>query len=578
MEVKIPFYRSSRLERPTQEISYDEIKRLPPGAMIARVLDVDYVHIHAADGGDLYLTQYGVPFLEQLMPENWHENEWFPTHRVKLVGTSAVFRLPTRPVAGKSIDLVVKYCRVGQDVPLETSIIYKALDADFNSPFEEFALLKELRTSESGHPGITLRLQVPLAIYAPPERMQLWQTGRSEAKIADKIARHPGIEIDILRDYILVYAWIHGYDAVQAHAKGLLSDAELTAQTQRVIADLHDKEFLVLDMKPQHIIVKPGPDGRLLREEGSDRIQYSLIDFELLQRTPDYDRRVKRARRTDYLLWQRDRFAPQHAQFPSHLQSVTLFGYEYVYGRAESTGGRLWVVGRDARLFDYFLPERWRKTLHFKLSPDTHVFYTRTKDNINLVWKVSRVGERPEYDVDSRSLQRLVAHGFNSPFEEFALALRLRERNVPAIYPRAIYMTGHQLGPAVPSVDNSRLQSHARMLTPDGEPILQAGHDYITIWGYWNGPDEMLADRDGEYYTGVNAAHANRQGWLPDAVLRQILDREVQRLASAQIEALNLKSDHLLLSLDPKGALRMSSDGLPGARLCNFQFLKRTTL
>jgi hypothetical protein len=569
MDVEIPSQRSGKMEN----FSYDEIARLPKGALIARVLNVDYVHLRTSDGGDIYLTQYGLKHLESLMPQNWHETEWFEQQRVKLVGTSMVYRLPTRPVDGKSIDLVVKYCRVGQDVPLETSIIYKALNSDFNSPFEEFALLKELRDANSRDNEVFLRLQVPLAIYAPPERMQLWQTGRSEAKIASKIAQHPGIEIDILRDYILVYGWIKGCDAVEANAKGWLNETELAQLTQRANDEMRHKGFFVLDMKPQHIIVTPDQNNRLV-QDGSGRIQYSLIDFELLQRTSDYDAEVKHARRKNYLIRQRDRFASKQVQMPKHLQTVSILGYEYVYGHAESTGGRLWVVGKDPELFDYFLPERWRKTLHYKLSPDTQVFYTRTKDNVYLVWKVSRVGGQPSYKVDAETQRRLSSHGFNSPFEEFALALRLRERNVPAIYPRAIYMTGHRLGPAAPIVDYSRFNKHAAILTPDGEPILQAGYDYITIWGYWNGPDEMLADHDGEYYTSINAGQACEQGWLPHSILAQLIEREKQRLASADIEAFNLQSDHLLLSLDPKGILRMSADGLPGARLCNFQFLK----
>jgi hypothetical protein len=261
---------------------------------------------------------------------------------------------------------------------------------------------------------------------------------------------------------------------------------------------------------------------------------------------------------------------------PKHLKYVSILGHDYVYGHAESTGGRLWVVGRDPGLFDYFLPERWRKTRHFKLSQDSDVFYTRTKDNIHLVWKVSRVGERPAYRVGAEQRRRLLANGFNSPFEEFAFALRLRESGVPTIYPRAIYMTGHTLTPASPIADDSRFQSHVGIVTPNGDAVLQASHDYITIWGYWNGPDEMLANHDGEYYKSVNADQACHNGWMQKDALQQLLERERRRLASAGMEALHLKADHLLLSLDPKGLLRMDEDNLPEARLCNFQLLAYT--
>jgi hypothetical protein len=45
--------------------------RLPPG-MTLRAFGVSYAHVRTAEGGDLYLTRAGWPFLRQLLPENWH--------------------------------------------------------------------------------------------------------------------------------------------------------------------------------------------------------------------------------------------------------------------------------------------------------------------------------------------------------------------------------------------------------------------------------------------------------------------------------------------------------------------------
>ncbi|HEY3325295.1 MAG TPA: hypothetical protein VGP72_32885 [Planctomycetota bacterium] len=574
MKPLITVRRSSRLERATEEFSYSEIKQLPQGAMIAQVLGVDYVHLRTPDAGDFYLTQYGMPIYDLIRPENWYESDWFSQHRTKLAGTSTVYFVPTREIGGKSVDLVVKYCRVGQDVPLETSVIHKILDADFNSPFEEFALVEELRRGDFGPPELSIGLQVPLSIYVPPERMQLWQTGRSEAKIASKIARHPGIEIDILRDYILMYAWIHGWDAVEAYDKGFLSHEELLALTKRANDELKKKGFLVLDMKPKHIIVRPDNDDLLVSHPDSEHTEYSLIDFELLQRTPEHDEQVKAARRAEYLVRQRDRHTPKNIPVPEHLTQVSIFSKDYIFGHAESTGGCLWVVGKDPGLFDYFLPERWRKTHSYRLSPETDVFYTRTKDNIHLVWKVSRVGEQPDCGQTENLRGQILGYGFNSPFEEFAISMRLRQRGVKTIYPRAIYRTGHRLGAAAPIADESRFKSHGGIRTPTDEPILKEAHDYITIWGYWNGPDEMLADRDYGYYKSINAAQAHQLGWVSAPVMQGLIERQHWRLASAGVEALNLKQDHLLLSLDPKGVLLTDEDGLPEARLCNFQLLR----
>ena len=34
------------------------------------LLGVDYIHLKTADGGDLYLTRFGLPFWKNLLPEN----------------------------------------------------------------------------------------------------------------------------------------------------------------------------------------------------------------------------------------------------------------------------------------------------------------------------------------------------------------------------------------------------------------------------------------------------------------------------------------------------------------------------
>lgn len=546
--------------------------QMPRQAVLVRVLGVDYVHLRTPDGGDLYVTRHGVPHVRHLMPENWHEQAWFERHRQRLEGTAAVYKVPTKPVEGKSIALVVKYCRVGQDVPLATHIIYSVLNAEFNSPFEEFSLVEEMRLSEHGPADLAIFPKLPLAIYVPPERMQLWQMGRSEWRIASKIAQHPGIEIDILRDYIMVYGWIHGVDAVEAHGLGLLNGEELEALTRRVTAEMHGKGFRMLDMKPKHIVVFPGANGGLLGENG--RVHYRVLDFELLQRTPEYDAVVKSRHRGQYLVLQRDRFAPERVQFPEHLRPTELLGVDYVYGHAESTGGHLWVVGRDPRLFDYFLPERWRKTPRMQMSEHNQIYYTRSKDNIHLVWRVSRVGEKPAVDDGHRNAGLIRGLGYNSPFEAFAIALDLQRKGVPTTNPRAVYMTGHRLSTAAPAHDKSRFESHGGLATPDGEPVLREGYDYITLWGFWNGTDEMLADYDGGHFKCLNLRQAVRHELLTEAEAVEAVGRYAGLLEKAGYEALALSMSHLLISVEPKGVLRRDADGQVETRLCNMQFVR----
>lgn len=62
----------------------------------ASLLGVDYIHFKTSDGGELYLTRFGLPFWRNLLPENWYAPEWFETKRERLEGTSVVYKVPTR--------------------------------------------------------------------------------------------------------------------------------------------------------------------------------------------------------------------------------------------------------------------------------------------------------------------------------------------------------------------------------------------------------------------------------------------------------------------------------------------------
>ena len=80
----------------------------------------------------------------------------------RLEGTSIVYKVPTRVVDGTALNLVVKWSRVGEVVPMDTLTINKFIHAEFNSPFEEFSLLTELRKAASGPAGIRIHTQRPI--------------------------------------------------------------------------------------------------------------------------------------------------------------------------------------------------------------------------------------------------------------------------------------------------------------------------------------------------------------------------------------------------------------------------------
>ena len=552
---------------------------LPPRSTRVSLLGVDYFHLKTTDGGDLYLTRFGLPFWQNFLPENWYAPDWFEAKRERLEGTSMVYRVPTRSVNGTVVNLVVKWSRVGEVVPMDTFTVNKFIHAEFNSPFEEFSLLMELRKGEAGPAGIRIRTQRPMAIYVPSGRMKEWQTGRSEDKIRAKITRHPDVEIDMLRQYVVLFGWIKGQDAVEtAEFFGLTGKprAEFLARvTSLVTHELWQKGYRVVDMKPAHVILRPGPKRKLLRDRNG-QFAYALVDYELLERTREHEQSVRSANRQLYLQHMARRFEADAAKpMPAHLQSINLQGVDYVFGRAESTGGLLYVIGKDPDLFNYFLPERWRRTPKKKLSSRNQVFYTRTKDNINLVWKVSRMGEPPWLTNPEAKTQAARGYGFNSPFEEFAFALELARQGVKTVYPRAIYMTGHKSQTTRQASDDRRYSGLAHLRTPDGEPVLRPGYDFISIWGFWNGPDELLAAADGRFYHAVNAKQAFAKNLISSALLNELMSLKAERLDRCGFEDLNPKPDHLLLSFDAEDKLVIGSMDKPEVRLCNFELVRR---
>jgi len=555
---------------------------------LINILDVVYVHRKTSDGGDIYLTEYGLPVAQLLELDNWYEKEWFSARRTRLEGTSAVYRVPTKEVNGRSLELVVKNCRVGEEVPVETKTLLEFINTEFNSPWEEFALTMEMREGKYGPRDLAIRTQEPLAIYVPPEKMQLWQSGRSREKINRIHARHPGIELDILRQYKLIYGWIRGRDVVEAlSGLGLSGETLLQAVTplnRKALQDMDRKGYTVADMKPCHIVIgQPQIEAFEMRAtEGAaaqidylnglmNEGRYYIVDYELLIRTPRHEEEVGYTRRHSYLDDQRDRFTS--TPLPAHLSQTAVYGVPYIHGHVESTGGRLWVVGRNARLFDYFLPERWRRTTNWKLSDHNEVYYTLTKDNVHIVWKESRVGEGPDAGGKDRHVREIEEYGFNSPFEEAAIAGELGERGIPTVYMRAIYMTGS--AKVEQSVDLRRFRSHEGLRCPDGSAVLREDRNYITVRGYFNGTDTWVASRQGQLCRPVDLQKALEKGLLPHGQVEALYDAVLERMHAAGFDGRLLDLTDLLAALDPDGEFITGTDGMPQVRICNFELVRR---
>jgi hypothetical protein len=63
---------------------------------------------------------------------------------------------------------------------------------------------------------------------------------------------------------------------------------------------------------------------------------------------------------------------------------------------------------------------------------------------------------------------------------------------------------------------------------------------------------------------------------LDQDIYLRLMQRTRDRMAELGIEDLNLRGNHILLSLDVANKLVMDADGLPAARICNFELLRKT--
>lgn len=539
---------------------------------------IEYKHFKTADGGDLYLTPYGAPFLKCLLPQNWYDQFYYSRHGQRLPGTSAVYKVRTRTVQDKSIDIVIKFCRIGRDVtPLLTSRSKFISETEFgnarwNGPFEEFGKLMELR---KGVFGIKKRFltQRPLAIFTPPERCEDWQLGRNSDsfRISQRLMENDTtlgedsdpVKLDISRQYIMIFSWVKGIGLDALMNRGMLSEARCNEITERVyFNDMIPSGFKVLDTKPAHVIVRPGDVGAL--QKGTDCF-YALIDYELLRRTPEHEQSYGVSRRTQYWRHIYERFDQNSlAGMPDQLKSVCVNGVPYTFGSTPN-GGKLWVIGYNYRLFDYFLPEKWRSRDRIRLSSRNEVYHSVTPDNLHLVYKRSRVGILPETNPLDDQPSAIADYGYNSPFEEVAIAEYLRVNGLSITSPRAIYRTGQKSTSRKFILDDRRYLAAKNLTTPEnpGEPMLSDRHDYYTLWGCWRGidPEKGYSPSTSHWgLTTINQALADKLLTPEDA--GHVMAESIAELKRRNLDHLFIgKYDFLLSFNDDMTTLRRDENG-----------------
>lgn len=275
-----------------------------PRDRLVRIFGTLYARLDLEEGGELYVTHEGWCRLPALLPAHWFLDKRYAREGSRLAGGSGnVFQVdcpaPTKP----NMKLVVKFARSGQEVPLHVTGTFppnisesEIRGARWNSPFEEFGLLTDLRRGRFGPPDLRIKTKRPLAIYCPPRVYQTWQLGRSPdvwkqmnaaLEHAQEIAEGKPVHLYSSRIYILLFEWISGESAEDYWKEGLLTKKEMRSLSERVARELEMKGYKVLDNKPKHFILRKSRDGRPLRRGGE--IVYALVDFELLKRTPEYE-------------------------------------------------------------------------------------------------------------------------------------------------------------------------------------------------------------------------------------------------------------------------------------------------
>jgi hypothetical protein len=268
----------------------------------ARACGVDYQWLRLNDEGDLFVTPLGMPYLDYLMPKRWYENEKYMRNGTRQPdGIGTVYRVTVQNDKKRKMDLVIKFSRFAQRTLLYTASrlpeglsFGSAAGAHINNPFEEFGLLFKLRSHSRLRGTTALLTKRPLAIFSPSKKWSpdtldrsRWRFDRSLESIRrdqQNAGREAEIDLDISREYILLFQWVKGENAWDMYQRGQLTEEQMNHLTARVKNDLALASFRVLDHKPQHIILRSRRNGFVSH---SGEPAYALVDFEMLEFRPE---------------------------------------------------------------------------------------------------------------------------------------------------------------------------------------------------------------------------------------------------------------------------------------------------
>ncbi|TWU36196.1 hypothetical protein [Novipirellula artificiosorum] len=267
-----------------------------------KVYGVRYVFVVDDDDNEFYVTRLGWRLLENLQSENWYKDKAYAKRGERLVeGSGVVYRVPTTNSRGIDQNLVVKFSRFAEEVPLQVAKTFPdkmpaevVQGAMFNDPFQEFGLLVDLRNGHFGRKTLKIMTKHPICIFSPARKCAPWRLGRERGRFdryrsgmaANNDSKYSKMDLDFERQYVYLFAWVKGTNADVCAQQGLITAQEAGEITMRAADEMRDKGFRVLDNKPSHVILRQRSNGELLRRNGE--LVYALVDFELLLRTEEY--------------------------------------------------------------------------------------------------------------------------------------------------------------------------------------------------------------------------------------------------------------------------------------------------
>jgi hypothetical protein len=123
------------------------------------------------------------------------------------------------------------------------------------------------------------------------------------------------------------------------------------------------------------------------------------------------------------------------------------------------------------------------------------------------------------------------------------------------------------------SNDIRKYQSHRDIHDSEGNPILKEDHNYITIRGYYNGPDEWVPKHEDSLYTPVDLSRALRQGIIDKEQQMSHLQGIINRLEEAGYDGTLLRPNDLLLAVDKDVSIMTGPFGEPEVIICDFELI-----